>query len=40
MFIENKYKTWHDNIIAKGKNRVLDCYKEKYPEGTAYSKFP
>ena len=30
MFIENKYKTWHDNIIAKGKNRVLDCYKEKH----------
>ena len=30
MFIENKYKTWHDNIIANGKNRVLDCYKEKH----------
>ena len=30
MFIENKYKIWHDNIIAKGKNRVLDCYKEKH----------
>jgi hypothetical protein len=30
MFINNKYKTWHDNIIAKGKNRVLDCYKEKH----------
>ena len=30
MFIENKYKTWHDNIITNGKNRVLDCYKEKH----------
>jgi hypothetical protein len=28
MFIENKYKTWHDNIITKAKNRTLICYKE------------
>jgi hypothetical protein len=26
--INNKYKVWHDNIIAKGKNRVLTGYKE------------
>jgi len=30
MFINNKYKTWHDNIIARGKNRILTCYKEKH----------
>lgn len=28
MFIENKYKLWHDKIIAKAKNRVLEGYKE------------
>ena len=28
MFIENKYKTWHDNIITKAKNRTLIGYKE------------
>jgi len=26
----NKYKTWHDNIIAKGKKRILLGYKEKH----------
>ena len=30
MFIENKYKQWHDNIIARGKNRILTGYKEKH----------
>ncbi len=30
MFINNKYKTWHDNIIARGKNRILTGYKEKH----------
>ncbi len=30
MFIENKYKVWHDNIIANAQSRVLDCYKEKH----------
>ncbi len=30
MFIENKYKFWHDNIIANGKNRILSSYKEKH----------
>jgi hypothetical protein len=30
MFIENKYKVWHDNIIANAQLRVLDCYKEKH----------
>lgn len=30
MFINNKYKTWHDNIIAKAKNRTLTCYTEKH----------
>jgi len=30
MFIKNKYKIWHDNIITNGKSRVLDCYKEKH----------
>lgn len=28
MFIENKYKQWHDNIITKAKNRTLIGYKE------------
>jgi len=28
MFIENKYKLWHDKIIAKAKNRTLEGYKE------------
>jgi len=28
IFINNKYKTWHDNIIAKAKNRTLEGYKE------------
>jgi hypothetical protein len=28
MFINNKYKTWHDNIITKAKNRTLEGYKE------------
>ena len=27
MFINNKYKTWHDNIITKAKNRTLIGYK-------------
>lgn len=26
--INNKYKVWHDNIIARGKNRTLTGYKE------------
>ena len=26
--IQNKYKTWHDNIISKAKNRTLIGYKE------------
>ena len=30
MFINNKYKTWHDNIIDKAKNRTLSCYTEKH----------
>ncbi len=30
MFIYNKYKTWHDNIIANGKKRILIGYKEKH----------
>jgi hypothetical protein len=30
MFIENKYKVWHDNIIANAQSRVLNCYKEKH----------
>ena len=30
MFIENKYKFWHDNIIANGKKRILIGYKEKH----------
>jgi len=28
MFIENKYKVWHDKIIARAKNRTLEGYKE------------
>jgi phosphotransferase system IIB component len=28
--INNKYKQWHDNIIARGKNRKLSGYKEKH----------
>ena len=28
MFIKNKYKLWHDKIIAKAKNRTLEGYKE------------
>jgi len=28
--VDNKYKVWHDNIIAKGKNRVLTGYQEKH----------
>jgi hypothetical protein len=28
IFINNKYKIWHDNIIAKAKNRTLEGYKE------------
>jgi hypothetical protein len=28
--IQNKYKQWHDNIIARGKNRILTGYKEKH----------
>lgn len=28
--IQNKYKKWHDNIIARGKNRKLTGYKEKH----------
>ena len=28
MFLNNKYKTWHDNIITKAKNRTLEGYKE------------
>lgn len=30
MFINNKYKQWHDKIIAKAKNRILTGYKEKH----------
>tara|TARA_R110000868_G_scaffold399212_1_gene672885 strand:- start:761 stop:1393 length:633 start_codon:yes stop_codon:yes gene_type:complete len=30
MFKNNKYRLWHNNIIAKAKNRTLDCYKEKH----------
>ena len=30
MFINNKYKQWHDNIIAKAKKRTLSGYKEKH----------
>jgi hypothetical protein len=28
IFINNKYKLWHDKIIAKAKNRTLEGYKE------------
>ena len=28
--IQNKYKQWHDNIIAKAKNRTLISYKERH----------
>ena len=28
--LNNKYKVWHDNIIARGKNRVLTGYQEKH----------
>lgn len=28
--VDNKYKVWHDNIIARGKDRVLTGYKEKH----------
>ncbi len=30
MFLNNKYKHWHDNIINNAKNRVLEEYKEKH----------
>lgn len=30
MFINNKYKIWHDNIIANAQSRVLKGYKEKH----------
>jgi hypothetical protein len=30
MFINNKYKKWHDSIIDRAKNRVLSCYTEKH----------
>lgn len=30
MFIDNKYKLWHDNIIANAQSRVLKGYKEKH----------
>ena len=28
MFLNNKYKKWHDSIIAKAKHRTLEGYKE------------
>lgn len=28
--VDNKYKVWHDNIIAKAKSRTLTCYTEKH----------
>ena len=28
IFINNKYKVWHDKIIARAKNRTLEGYKE------------
>jgi hypothetical protein len=28
MFLQNKYKLWHDKIIANAKNRTLEGYKE------------
>ena len=30
MFIDNKYKKWHDSIIDRAKSRVLFCYTEKH----------
>jgi len=30
MFIQNKYKFWHDNIIARAKKRQLSGYKERH----------
>lgn len=30
MFKQNKYKSWHDSIIAKAKNRKLSGYKETH----------
>jgi len=30
MFINNKYKKWHDSIIDRAKNRVLFCYVERH----------
>ena len=30
MFIDNKYKKWHDSIIDRAKNRVLSCYVERH----------
>ena len=30
MFINNKYKKWHDSIIDRAKNRVLSCYVERH----------
>ena len=30
MFINNKYKKWHDSIIDRAKSRVLSCYTEKH----------
>jgi len=28
MFIENKYKVWHDKILARANNRTLEGYVE------------
>jgi hypothetical protein len=30
MFVNNKYKKWHDSIIDRAKNRVLSCYVERH----------
>ena len=30
MFLQNKYKFWHDNIINRAKNRKLSGYKERH----------
>jgi hypothetical protein len=30
MFLNNKYKKWHDSIIDRAKNRVLSCYVERH----------
>ena len=30
MFLDNKYKKWHDSIIDRAKNRVLSCYVERH----------